>query len=129
MTEQCAGAPHGDESEHAIELLSFSVDPRHVEEFVAADHRIWTLGLAMSGDAPSPLIAKEIWLDDADPGIVHVVITWTSRSAWKSIPQQRLDELEDQFTQTFAHPYRLTHEQSITGSKLRRHRRWCPDAT
>jgi len=117
------------EPDFAVELLTFSLDPRHVEAFIAADHDIWTLGLATSVDGTCPVVAKEIWLDDANPGTVHIVITWTSRTAWKSIPQQRLTELENLFTEAFPHPHRLTHEQTITGSRLRRHRRWCPDET
>jgi uncharacterized protein (TIGR03792 family) len=122
------GDPDGDRG-FAVELLGFSMDPRHVEEFIAADHDIWTLGLATSSDGTCPVVSKEIWLDDANPGTVHVVITWTSRTAWKSIPQRRLTELENRFTEAFPHPHRLTHEQTITGSRLRRHRRWCPDET
>ena len=48
-----------------VEVLVFEVEPEHVDEFIAVDHEVWTLGEA--GIAHIPFLSKEVWIDDAEP--------------------------------------------------------------
>ena len=45
-----------------IEVLVFEMDPAHVEEYLAIDHEIWTLGEAtLPGFERIPFLSKEVW--------------------------------------------------------------------
>lgn len=51
-----------------IEVLVFEMSPEHVDEYLAIDHEIWTLGEAtLPGFERIPFISKEVWLDDSRP--------------------------------------------------------------
>ena len=51
-----------------IEVLVFEISPEHVEEFLAIDHEVWTLGeAALPGFDQVAFLSKEVWLDDSRP--------------------------------------------------------------
>ena len=103
-----------------IEVLVFEMDPKHVEEFLVADHEVWTLGEAeLPGFDQIPFLSKEVWLDDSWPGRVKLVFVWESLEAWMRVGitdiQQRL---QAEFDARFKHPVKLVeewHEESNFG--------------
>ncbi|MFM8267366.1 MAG: TIGR03792 family protein, partial [Ilumatobacteraceae bacterium] len=69
-----------------IEVLVFEMDPSVVEQFLAVDHEVWTLGeAALPGFARIPFLSKEVWLDDSRPGRVTVIFVWESLDAWMAV--------------------------------------------
>ena len=103
-----------------IEVLVFEMSPEHVDEYLAIDHEIWTLGEAtLPGFERIPFLSKEVWLDDSRPGRVSVVFVWESLEAWmrvgSAVIQQRL---QSEFDARFKHPVQLVeawHEDTNFG--------------
>jgi len=103
-----------------VEVLVFEVDPAHVEEFLAVDHQVWTLGEAHTdGLDRIPFLSKEVWLDDAHPGRITIVFVWESTEAWERVADETLQRsLQAEFDERFAHPVTLLrayHEESDHG--------------
>ena len=96
-----------------IEVLVIVTAPEHVQEFIALDHEIWTLGEALcnllpavkSDDSSSssassssakvavvqstiPFISKDVWLHDNRPGEITLVFTWESQSHWDGVDDE-----------------------------------------
>jgi uncharacterized protein (TIGR03792 family) len=66
-----------------VEVLVFRVAPEHVDEFIAVDHEVWTLGEALlPGFEKIPFRSKEVWIDDAKPGEVTLTFGWESLDDW-----------------------------------------------
>ncbi|MFM8851622.1 MAG: TIGR03792 family protein, partial [Acidimicrobiaceae bacterium] len=66
-----------------IEVLVFEMSSEHVDEYLAIDHEVWTVGEAeLSGFDQIPFLSKEVWLDDSRPGRVSIVFVWESLEAW-----------------------------------------------
>ena len=103
-----------------IEVLVFEMDPKHVEEFLVADHEVWTLGEAeLPGFDQIPFLSQEVWLDDSWPGRVKLSFVWEALEAWMRVGitdiQQRL---QAEFDARFKHPVKLVeawHEDSNFG--------------
>ena len=69
-----------------IEVLVFEMDPAHVDEYLAIDHEVWTLGEAtLPGFERIPFLSKEVWLDDSRPGRVSIIFVWESLEAWMRV--------------------------------------------
>ena len=108
------------EERRPVEVLVFETDPAYVDEFLAVDHEIWTLGEA---DTPGferlPFVSKEVWLDDAHPGRITLVFVWESKAAWDRVGEPELQaRLQARFDERFTHSYRLMralHEESDHG--------------
>jgi len=103
-----------------VEVLVFEMDPRHVEEFLLVDHEVWTLGEALlDGFDRIPFVSKEVWLDDAHPGLVTLVFVWESMASWERVGDEEVQRrLQARFDDRFAHPVRLVralHEESQSG--------------
>ena len=103
-----------------IEILVFEVDPGDVDEFLAVDHDVWTIGEAfVPGTDHIPFLSKEVWLDDARPGEITLVFVFESREAWEQLDVEHLQTaLAAEFDRRFTKPYRLTqavHEESDFG--------------
>ena len=92
-----------------VEHLIFQVEPEHVEEFLQADHEVWTLGEAACGEEGRiPFLSKEVWLNDNRPGEVHVVFVWESMESWKRVADPAIqEELSARFAQRFPYPCRV----------------------
>ena len=103
-----------------IEVLVFEMNPEHVEEFLEADHEVWTLGEAeLPGFDQISFLSKEVWLDDSWPGRVTIVFVWETLDAWMRVGitdiQKRLQAI---FDERFKHPVKLVeawHEESNFG--------------
>ena len=103
-----------------VEVLVFEVAPEHVEEFLAVDHDVWTLGEAHTdGFDHIPFLSKEVWLDDAHPGRIVLTFVWESIESWRRVGDEQLQEtLQAQFDARFPHPVtllRALHEESDFG--------------
>lgn len=92
-----------------IEVLVFAVDPAHLEEFLAVDHEVWTLGEALlPGFDHIPFLSKEVWLDRSRPGEVTLVFVWESQDAWDRVGQPEIQaRLQAEFDRRFPHPVTL----------------------
>ena len=103
-----------------IEVLVFKMDPAHVEEYLAVDHEVWTLGEAfLPGFDRIPFVSKEVWLDDSRPGVVTLVFVWESLDAWMSVGSEQIQKrLQAEFDAKFPHPIELIeawHEDNNFG--------------
>lgn len=78
-----------------IEWLKFRVAPSFRERFIQADDRIWTTALSQYPG----FLGKEVWIEPANQDEVVQMIRWASRAAWKLIPPQELDDVEQTFSQ------------------------------
>ncbi len=76
-----------------IEWLKVRVSPELREKFIQKDAEIWT---SMLASYPG-FLGKEVWIDPQTPTDVVLVIRWESREAWKSVPPERLKQVEQQF--------------------------------
>ena len=92
-----------------IEVLVFRMDPDHVEEFLAVDHEVWTLGEALlPGFDRIPFVSKEVCLDGTRPGEVTLVFVWESAEAWRRVADADIQtRLQAEFDRRFAHPVTL----------------------
>ena len=103
-----------------IEVLVFEMSPEHVDEYLAIDHEIWTLGEAtLPGFERIPFISKEVWLDDSRPGRVSIVFVWESLEAWMRVGSPEIQlRLQSEFEAKFKHPVELVeawHEDTNFG--------------
>jgi uncharacterized protein (TIGR03792 family) len=103
-----------------VEVLVFRMDPSVVDEFLAVDHEVWTLGEALlPGFDRIPFISKEVWLDDAKPGEVTLVFVWESLDAWMQVGSPEIQtRLQAEFDARFPHSVELIaapHEDSNHG--------------
>ena len=104
-----------------IEVLVFEMSPEHVDEYLAIDHEIWTLGEAsLPGFERIPFISKEVWLDDSRPGRVTIVFVWESLEAWMAVGSTDFQQrLQAEFDSRFKHPVKLVeawHEGTNFGN-------------
>ena len=103
-----------------IEVLVFEMSPEHVDEYLAIDHEIWTLGEAtLPGFERIPFMSKEVWLDDSRPGRVSIVFVWESLEAWMRVGSPEIQlRLQSEFEAKFKHPVELVeawHEDTNFG--------------
>ena len=103
-----------------IEVLVFEMSPVHVEEYLAIDHEIWTLGEAtLPGFDRTPFLSKEVWLDDSRPGRVTIVFVWESLEEWMRVGSPEIQQrLQAEFDARFKHPVKLVeawHEDTNFG--------------
>ncbi len=80
-----------------IEWLKVRVSPELREKFIQKDAEIWTATLA----SYPGFLGKEVWINPETPSEVVLIIRWESLEAWKAIPQDQLEQTEQQFTQEF----------------------------
>lgn len=103
-----------------VEVLVFRVDPDHVDEFLAVDHEVWTLGEALlPGFDRIPFRSKEVWLDDSQPDLITLVFVWESAGDWERVGAPEIQtRLQAEFDERFSHPVELVrayHEDSDHG--------------
>lgn len=113
-----------------IEVLVFEMEPALVDDYLRADHEVWTL---MEAGAPGfdhvPFVSKEVWVDDSRPGRVTIVFVWESMEAWMAVGAADYQaRLQEEFERRFPHPVRLVaawHEDARMGlhrvSRFERH--------
>lgn len=103
-----------------IEVMVFSMDPGVVDEFIAIDHEVWTMGEAFApGLDGIAFLSKEVWLDNSKPGQVTLVFVWENQQLWDIVGAPRLQtKLQKLFDEKFTHPIELLaahHQDSDYG--------------
>lgn len=83
-----------------IEHLTVSVPAGAHDRFLTDDAEIWTKTLA----AQPGYLGKEVWVEAEDPTRIHLIIRWSSREAWKSVPSDLLAATDIRMTETFGQP-------------------------
>lgn len=94
---------------YPVEQLVFKIDPKDLDEFLAVDHEVWTLGEAFLEEVDRiPFISKEVWINENRPGIIQVVFIWESREEWLKVDTKEIQSrLIDLFNSKFTKPYKL----------------------
>lgn len=103
-----------------IEVMVFSMDPGVVDEFIAIDHEVWTMGEAFApGLDGIAFLSKEVWLDDSKPGQVTLVFVWENQQLWDIVGAPELQtKLQKLFDEKFTHSIELIaahHQDSDYG--------------
>jgi|LauGreDrversion4_2_1035121.scaffolds.fasta_scaffold27906_3 uncharacterized protein (TIGR03792 family) len=101
-----------------VEILQFYTKPEYVEEFIKVDYDIWTLKEAIDNNiAAYPFYAKEVWLNEQNPGEITIIHIWKSLELWKMLDQKEFQKkCIKEFNNKFKYPYRLltnVHDQSF----------------
>jgi len=101
-----------------VEILQFYTKPEYVEEFIKVDYDIWTLKEAIDNNiAVYPFYAKEVWLNEQNPGEITIIHIWKSLELWKMLDQKEFQKkCIEEFNNNFKYPYRLltnVHDQSF----------------
>ncbi|MGG6237411.1 TIGR03792 family protein [Nodosilinea sp. AN01ver1] len=86
-----------------IEWLTFAVAPENRENFIRLDNDIWTAALSQYPG----FISKEVWISPDLHDQVVFMVRWQTREQWKSIPQEELDAVEQQFDEAVEFDYRM----------------------
>ncbi|MCD8488865.1 TIGR03792 family protein [Kamptonema cortianum] len=86
-----------------IEWLRFQVPTALREKFIQLDDRIWSPFLA----SYPGYLSKEIWINPDEETEIAIAIRWESLEAWKSIPSERLQQVEAEFSQAMSGDYQL----------------------
>ncbi len=92
---------HGECKRVVIELLKFKLAPEHRERFILVDADIWTSSLAKYPG----FVDKQVWINPHDQGEVIMIISWSQRDLWKSIPLADLDQINREFDAKFGFEY------------------------
>jgi len=90
---------------YPVEYLIFQLeDPKMIDRFIELDHTIWTAYL----ESNPGFIAKEVWVNEENPGELHTVVIWETMEQWKVIPLEELKATTKKFDQAFGSPYKIT---------------------
>lgn len=69
-----------------IEELTATMDPELVDDYLAADARVWTPYL----ESCDGFLGKETWVSTDRPGVIVFVIRWATREQWKRITAEEV---------------------------------------
>ena len=97
-----------------IELLKVKVAPENRENYIQKDAEIWTQVLTHF----SGFLGKEVWINPDDPTEVILVIRWATREQWKSISPEKLQLIEQQFTQQVAYSHEIVQSSEYQVRKF-----------
>lgn len=94
-----------------IEWLKVSVSPALRERYIQKDEEIWT---AFLSTCPG-FLGKEVWINPDKPDELILIVRWATREQWKSIPQERLELIEQEFVREMGgrYPFVETDEYQI----------------
>lgn len=77
--------------------------PETRECFLKLDAEIWTAFLKQQPG----FLSKQIWIDDAAPQTLHMIIAWQSKEEWEQIAQEEWRQTEQFFTREYGFSYRV----------------------
>lgn len=98
-----------------IEWLKFRVAPEFREAFIETDYDIWTTALKRYPG----FLGKMVWIHPNDPTEVVLVIHWRTREEWKAIPQEDLDQIDQQFDQAIEFDYEWVESKEYQVRRFR----------
>lgn len=84
-----------------IEWLKFRVDPAQRSRYLEIDEAIWTTAL----ETYPGFVDKTTWLDPNHDDEVIFVISWATREQWKAIPEEELEQINQNFDTTLGFDY------------------------
>jgi uncharacterized protein (TIGR03792 family) len=84
-----------------IEQLSFRVPLADQPGFLSQDAAIWTPMLA----AQPGFIGKEVWREAEAPEMLHLIIRWENRAAWKAVDPGLLADTDRRFAAALGATY------------------------
>ena len=93
-----------------VEFLRQNLFCKDLRRFLQCDREIWTSFLKTQNG----FVSKDYWLDDSESKsmtgncTVYQHITWASREQWKSIDQEDLVRINDEFVKVFGYEPVLT---------------------
>lgn len=87
-----------------IEWLKVKVPAEKRELYIQKDHEIWTSALS----AYQGFLGKEVWINPEDPTEIILVIRWSSKEAWKAVPQDVLQKAERRFNEAVGQAFGFT---------------------
>lgn len=98
-----------------IEWLKFKVSPQSRDRFIQLDHQIWTTTLAKFPG----FLGKEVWISPDAPEEIILIMRWENREQWKTVPQNILDETEENFAQQMkGHCYEMIESKEYQVRKF-----------
>lgn len=74
-----------------IEELTITVDPEHLDAYLARDAEVWTPYL----ESCDGFLGKETWLPDDRPGTMVFIIRWASMAQWKSLTADQVAAVDE----------------------------------
>lgn len=86
-----------------IELLKCKVKPKFRAHYLQKDSEIWTTALAK---CPG-FLGKEVWLNPNVDSEIIIIVRWATRKQWKSIPDELLEQIEQEFVEQTGHVYEI----------------------
>jgi uncharacterized protein (TIGR03792 family) len=95
-------------SNSAVEWLQFQIPVEVQANFIETDRRIWTSFLSKQ----KGFIRKEVLTNLAKPEDLTLLIYWQTLADWKSIPQNRLDEVQNRFEQELGMYYPIRESRA-----------------
>ena len=84
-----------------VEWLKFRVDPAQRSRYLEIDEAIWTTALKTYPG----FLDKTTWLDPNHDDEVIFVISWATREQWKAIPEEELEQINQDFDTTQGFDY------------------------
>ena len=84
-----------------VEWLKFRVDPAQRSRYLEIDEAIWTTALKTYPG----FLDKTTWLDPNHDDEVIFVISWATREQWKAIPEEELEQINQDFDTTLGFDY------------------------
>ena len=89
---------------YPVEHLIFNVaNTSRLNDFIDLDEKIWTYELSKF----KGFISKEVWINDNNPGEVHTILIWETMDEWKSIPLEKLKEIDDKFIEAYNGEFKI----------------------
>ncbi|MFM7449053.1 MAG: TIGR03792 family protein [Leptolyngbyaceae cyanobacterium] len=76
-----------------IEWLKFEIAPDLIDQYIEVDEEVWTTTLRQYPG----FLGKQVWLDPNHLNIAILIIYWSDREAWKSVPADVLEATEKEF--------------------------------
>ena len=74
-----------------VEWLTFRIDPAVRDAWLDVEAAHWSEFLRRRPG----MRRKEVWVERADPWLVHVVVHWDDEQQWRSIPVDELQAVDE----------------------------------
>lgn len=92
-----------------VEWLRYKVPINEREAFIKNDDGIWTPFLSK---CPG-YVDKKVWISSDSPEDIFIIVRWSSREEWKSIPEELLDQTLDKFNSAVGKEYPILESKEF----------------
>ena len=83
-----------------IEFLTFDVDPAERDTWLEVEQRTWSRFLEQCHG----FVRKQIWMEQGNPGQVHVMVEWVDQQSWSAITPEQVHAVDATMGQWFRPP-------------------------